>query len=632
MCGIAGIVGEVDRDRAAEAVQTMMQSLARRGPDSDGMSVWPGAILGHRRLAIFDLSAAGAQPMLSRDGSVGVVFNGAIYNFPELRSELLGLGHEFKSRTDTEVLVAGYLEWGIDILVKRLRGMFAFALWDDRRGKLFLVRDRLGVKPLIFAERDGSIAFASTVRALGAVGYAADLDEAAVVEYLGFGFVTDESAIYRGVVKVPAATIVEWSRGRRSQRKYWDPPAATRSESLPFEDAVEQTEHLLLDAVSVRLNADVPVGALLSGGIDSSLICWAIARMGGDVTAYTVGTPGDPGDETRAARQTAVRLGIRHEVLEMSENQPPEISELVSAYAEPFACSSALGMLRVSRAVRSAAKVLLTGDGGDDVFLGYPRHRHLALAARLARVFPQSAGSLWRGVRSSVPRIGPLRRGAALLDYTFGGLDAYLAARGGLTPYLERGLLGPRLREVATAARPPRGVRAQDALEEFLDYERRTQFVGEYMTKVDGATMYYGLEARSPFLDHHLWEFAASLPSGLRLRGFRLKAVLRELVRRRIGREVATRRKRGFHVPVQRWSSGHWGKDVRSALGSSFLVRQGLIDPRALRELIERPEGRYAADMMWSLFVLDRWLGHEANVETRALEAPPAFARSTRRL
>lgn len=403
---------------------------------------------------------------------------------------------------------------------------------------------------------------------------------------------------------------------------------------MSFADAVDETNRLLVRAVGMRLQADVPVGALLSGGIDSSLICWAIAEQRGDVTAYTVGTPGDPWDETQAARQTAARLGIRHEVLEMSESQPPEISELVSAYAEPFACSSALGMLRVSRAVRSSAKVLLTGDGGDDVFLGYPRHRHLALAARLARILPPSAAKLWKTVRSSVPRVGTLRRGAALLDYTFGGLDSYLSAREGLRPYLERKLLAPRLRETATAAwQPPKGVAAGEALEEFLDYERRTQFVAEYLTKVDGATMYYGLEARSPFLDHTLWEFAASLSIDVRLRRNCLKAVLRELARRRIGRDVAARRKRGFHVPVQRWITGAWGERVRSTLESSFLVRQGLVNPEALRVLVDhQTRSADAADLVWPLFVLDSWLANEAQPKLQPLAegSTMALANSTR--
>ena len=290
----SGCRGCRDQNQALASVLTMSDALSRRGPDGQGLHRWPTAVLGHRRLAIFDLSSAGNQPMLSADGSTGVVFNGAIYNFPGLRSELVGLGHEFRSRTDTEVLVNGYREWGLDRLVAKLVGMFAFALWDDRVGKLWLVRDRLGVEPLMFAERDGAIAFASTVRALRLAGYGSDLDTRAVIDYLRFGFVPEEVSIYRGIVK---------SRRRRSWSGPEDvgnrePTGGRRSRvpgSVSFDEAVTETERLLLDAVRARLQADVPVCALLSGGIDSSLVCWAVSRVGGDVTAFTIGTAGDPG-------------------------------------------------------------------------------------------------------------------------------------------------------------------------------------------------------------------------------------------------------------------------------------------------------------------------------------------------
>lgn len=566
--------------------------------------------------------------MVSPDGRVGVVFNGAIYNFLDLRSELAERGHVFRSETDTEVLVNGFLEWGLDAMVEKLEGMFAFALWDDRVGDLWLVRDRLGVKPLVYVEREGVLAFASTVRALRSAGYVSEVNETAIADYLRYDFIPEEESIYHGATKLPAATVARWSNGRLSQRCYWRPPPAGRPGSVSFEDAVVETERLLLAAVKKRLHADVPVGALLSGGIDSSLICWAIAELGGNVTAYTVGTPGDPLDETYAARETARRLGLRHEVLEMSEAEPPQISELVSAYAEPFSCSSALGMLRVSRAVRSSAKVLLTGDGGDDVFLGYPRHRHLFLAGRMAKAIPPRLQNLWKVIRPAVPRVGGLRRGAALLDYSSGGLDAYLSARAGLRPYVRRGLLEPRIRDAVTAAwQPPPGVPAAAALEEFLELERRTQFVAEYMTKVDGGTMYYGLEARSPFLDHRLWEFAASLPLDIRLRRFRLKAVLREIVRRRIGREVAVRRKRGFGIPVPRWIMGRWGERTRSLLAKSLLVERGFLNSVALSDLLkEQHQSLNSANLLWPLYVLESWLAFEQKAEPDSQRAVSSIA------
>ena len=614
MCGIAGLIGAVDHAEAVSLVGMMVSALERRGPDAEGIEGWDGAVLGHRRLAIFDLSEAGRQPMLSPDRTVGVVFNGAIYNFRDLRADLASKGYQFNSNTDTEVLIHGYREWGIDGLISRIRGMFAFGLWDDPAKKLFLVRDRLGVKPLLYAVRDDRIGFASTMRALRFGGLVDEMDDEAVTEYLEFGFVTDSRSIYRGAVKVPAASIVEWSNGSLRTRQYWTPPQAEVSRRPSFDEAVEETERLFLRAVEMRLHADVPVGALLSGGVDSSLVCWAIAHLGGDVTAFTIGTPGDPWDETPDARATAAKLGISHHVLELSAADSPEIRDLVSAYAEPFACASALGMLRVSRAVASSATVLLTGDGGDDVFLGYPEHRHLWLAEKLSGVLPAQAARAWLASRQSFPRHGPLRRAASFFDYVAGGLGAVACAHDGLPVYQRHGMLGERLASATVLQRtipwsPESGRRV---LAEFLEYDWRIRFVGEYLTKVDGATMHYGLEARSPFLDQGLWEFAASLPFDLRLRRGRLKAVLRELARRKIDERVARGRKRGFGIPVQRWIAGRWRDAVEEVLHESLIEKEGWIRSGPVLALLEKAaRDGWAPNQLWYIYVLESWLRHE---------------------
>jgi asparagine synthase (glutamine-hydrolysing) len=611
MCGIAGVVGREDAATALASVRQMTHALARRGPDSEGIECWPGAVLGHRRLAIFDLSDAGRQPMMLPDKSVAVVFNGAIYNFRVLAKELAAAGAQFRSRTDTEVLLHGYRRWGIDGLVVRLRGMFAFALWDNTRHSLYLVRDRLGVKPLIYAARDGSLAFASTVRALRAGGWAGDLDEAAVAEYLEFGFVTDGRAIYQGLAKVPAATIVRWHDGVLHAQEYWTPPAPRSADAPTFDEAVEETERLFLAAVKRRLDADVPVGALLSGGLDSGLVCWAVTKLGADLTAFTVGTPGDAEDETTDACATAEQLGIRHRVVGLPKGAAPGVEELVSAYGEPFACGSALGMLRVCREVAGSAKVLLTGDGGDDLFLGYPRHRHLWLAETVAKVMPRRASAWWRAARASSENGTPFRRLVHFVDYATGGLGAFIDAHDGLPTYRRNGLLGERLatatveqRHLAWSAESARRV-----LAEYLEYDRRTQFVAEYLTKVDGAAMHYALEARSPFLDQDLWEFASALPHGIRLRSGRLKAILRELARRRIGPRIAAGRKRGFSIPVERWLAGRWLPEVEATLCPSLLAQHGWIRPEGVRAELATSTRRGAArQQLWYLFVLESWL------------------------
>jgi asparagine synthase (glutamine-hydrolysing) len=613
MCGIAGIAGEFEQSLAVNAVGRMISTLARRGPDGDGIEVWSGAVLGHRRLAVFDTSQAGRQPMLSPDGSIGIVFNGAIYNFRSLRNDLEGLGYHFKSQTDTEVLVHGYKEWGIEGLASRIKGMFAFGLWDDDVRKLFLVRDRLGVKPLLFALRGKQLVFASTVRALRAGGFASEIDEQAVADYLEFGFVTEDRTIYEKASRVPAASILEWSEQGTRITQYWQPPPA-RASAISFAEAVEETERLFLQAVERRIFADVPVGSLLSGGVDSSLVCWALAKLGADITAYTVGTSLDASDETADARQTAIELGIQHQVFNISPTDDTGISELVSAYPEPFACSSALGMLRVSRAVANEATVLITGDGGDDVFLGYPEHRHLWFAEKLARSSPRTTADLWQRSREKFPRHGQLRRLASFLDYATGGLGAVTGAHDGLPAYHQQGVLGERLIDYTVDQRRIGWSHdsARQVLSNYLDYDRQTRFVSEFLTKVDGATMHYGLEARSPFLDQELWEFASSLPFSVRLHHGRLKAVLRELARRRIGERVAGGRKRGFTIPVERWITGRWRAEVAATFRDSLLEKEGWIRPGSALRWLEKsaPMGR-APKQLWYLFVLESWLRKE---------------------
>jgi asparagine synthase (glutamine-hydrolysing) len=613
MCGIAGLAGFKGRDAAQHRVRQMMSTLARRGPDGEGLQSWHGAVLGHRRLAIFDLSDAGRQPMLSPDSAVGVVFNGAIYNFRELRVELEAQRYQFNTQTDTEVLVHGYDAWGLDGLLDRIRGMFAFALWDDRKQTLFLVRDRLGVKPLVYSCHNGQIAFASTVRALRTAGFVDQIDELSVAEFLEFGYVTDQRSIYRGARKVAAASVVEWSAGKLQIREYWHPPIPTSTQPS-FQEALEEIESLFLRAVEKRLFADVPVGALLSGGIDSSLVCWAIARLGGDVTAFTVGTPGDPADETADARETARRLGIDHQVLELTGEMEPNINELVSAYAEPFACASALGMLRVSKAVRASATVLLTGDGGDDVFLGYPEHRNLRLAQKLAQSLPGFLASSWRKQREKIPQVGSLKRLSSFLNYSTGGLGAVACAHDGLPSYQRYGLLGERLAGISVAQRDIEWSHesGRNVLVEFLEYDRHNRFVGEYMTKVDGATMFHSLEARSPFLDQDLWEFASALSLDLRLHRGQLKALLRGLAQKHLGEHLARGRKRGFTIPVQRWLVGRWQKTVAELLQTSILHREGWINSRAvLDRLTAAAANGWAPNQLWYIFVLESWVRHE---------------------
>ena len=611
MCGIAGFVAPGKLEVAERSTRIMVSALHRRGPDGQGIEKWPDAVLGHRRLAILDLSEAGHQPMVTADGTTGLVFNGCIYNFLELRAELESSGFTFKSHCDTEVLLHGYRAWGIDELVRRIHGMFAFAFWDQAQGKLFLVRDRLGVKPLVYLRTGNGIAFASTIEALRAAGLTSEIDPGAVLEFLEFGFVTEERAIFANVRKLPPATVLEWDNGHVSERTYWSLPEPRAGSSLSFNEAVEHTEELILEAVRLRLSADVPIGVLLSGGIDSTLVCWAMSQLNANIQSFTMAAPGDVQDETAAARETARILGIPHRSVPLPDSGPALIEEMVEAYSEPFAAYSAQGILLVSRAVKDSATVLLTGDGGDDIFLGYPFMRNAWLAQQTARKLPAVGSALWGVLRNVVPGVGPLRRLRNFADYSTAGLSAHATAHDGLPWFVQRSMLGERLRDVSLRHRElePSFDSARNLLSEVLDYHRRLHFTSEFMQKVDGGTMYHAIEARSPLLDSKIWEFAGSLPFETRFHNGQLKSILREIVRRRVGEAVAVRKKQGFTVPVERLLAGKWSSELNRLKGTTLLEREGWIRRGQLAGAVEEAVRRGSAPLqLWYLLILERWL------------------------
>jgi asparagine synthase (glutamine-hydrolysing) len=615
MCGIAGFVSQQQTgERIEAAVRRMMQAMLRRGPDSGGFEAWRGVGLGHRRLAILDLSPAGHQPMLSEDRQVGVVFNGCIYNFLELRAELETAGHAFRSHCDTEVLVRGYQQWGIDGLVQRLRGMFAFGIWDERTRTLSLVRDRLGVKPLAYKVSAEGIAFASTVGALKAGGFSGPVDPGALVEYLEYGNISGDRCVYQGVSKLAPATILEWRDGNVRERCYWTLPTweSNGSNHIGFEEAVEETERILVEATKLRLCADVPISALLSGGVDSSLVCWALSRANANVTAFTFGAGGDPSDESQQAAATAKLLGIPHQIVEAPRGGPLALDQMEDVYSEPFASQSAQGMLRISEAVKPIAKVMLTGDGGDDVFLGYPFLYNAWRAGELARSLPAPLLPVMRGVANMLPPVGILRRAKNFLGYSGGGLKAYLSAHRIRQYFVQRNMLGDSVRSLMLPDETL-GVSneaAQRLFSDVLAYQHRMHFVGEFMPKVDGATMFHSIESRAPFLDQKLWEWAASLSPQVRFQGGVLKAVLREIVRRRVSPQLANEPKRGFTVPVERWLATHWSQQLDLLLtGRTELEQLGVIRKGSLEGPVREARGRAEVPVqLWYLLVLEHWL------------------------
>jgi asparagine synthase (glutamine-hydrolysing) len=500
--------------------------------------------------------------------------------------------------------------------------MFAFGIWDARRRTLVLVRDRLGVKPLVYFAGDGEIAFASTITALNASGHGEEINPYAVLDLLEFGFITEQRAIYKGISKLRPATIAEWCDGQLTQRQYWSLEPGGESLQISFEEAIEETERLLIESVGLRLVSDVPVGALLSGGVDSTLICWAMQKLNVNITAFTVRAPSDPADESADASHTASLLGIPHQIVDMPEVSV-SLDELLDAYCEPFPCSSALPMLWVSKAVKKFATVLLTGDGGDDVFLGYPLFQHAWLAQRFACALPDSLVPIANGARRLLPSSGPFGRASNFLGYATEGLGAFSQAHDGLPYFEQRELLGDKLlglqlpqRQIAPSLQSARRLEA-----DVEEYHRGLTFLSEFMPKVDRATMYYSIESRAPLLDQCLWEFAAKLPPEIRLHDGKLKAILREIARRRVGPEVASRRKQGFLVPVERWLADRWRNLLDELLGDTRLEQEGWIRGAALTQCVRAAiHDQWIPLQLWRLLVLEHWLQRRAEGRAPAME------------
>jgi asparagine synthase (glutamine-hydrolysing) len=425
--------------------------------------------------------------------------------------------------------------------------------------------------------------------------------------------------------KLPPATVLEWQDGRVTERTYWTLPEYEEPGKVGFEEAVEETERLLVEAVRLRLISDVPIGALLSGGIDSALVCWAMAKLNANVKAFTVGAPGDSSDESADASETARILGIPHQVVTPPKHRPVLLDEMTAAYSEPFASQSAQGMLMVSRAVKPLATVLLTGDGGDDIYLGYPAFMNAWRAQKLAQKMPGIARGAWKGIRPLVPYRGTARRAKNFLDYATGGLGAHVRAHDGL-PYLERNsILGEKLSQQVLAQRQiaPSADSARRLLFDVFQYHRKMHFLSEFMPKVDGGTMHYAVEARSPLLDQEIWEFAATLSPEVRFHGGALKAVLREIARRRVSPTVADRKKQGFTVPVDEHltsnavDSSH--QDLERLRGSSQLEKGGWVRRGSLDRTVEEAgRTKSVSPQLWHLLVLENWLEHHpASVEAK---------------
>jgi len=600
-----------------QAVRAMTARLNHRGPDDEGQLEGRGFALGCRRLAILDLSENGRQPHQSPDGSICSVLNGELYNHLELRAELERRGHRFRSRSDAELLPALYLEHG-DAFPERLRGMFALALVDQERHRLLLVRDRLGQKPLYYEQQDELVRFASEPRALLAVGSDVRPDPAALVRFLSFGYVPGSGSAFLGLKRLgPAELLVADREGVRT-RTYWRLPEAG-GEELDAQAAAARLFDDLAAACREQSRADVPVGLLLSGGLDSGLVAAAALSNGDRLPAFTMGFHDARLDERQAAGETARRLGLNHRVFELEADPRSAPARIAASFDEPFGDPSAFPMLELCRQARRQVKVALTGDGGDELLSGYRRYRALAWSQNLDRFCPRAL-RLWLQRLLGAAANGSAGRTA------FGELRRFCSALG-LTPAeravywtcffqapQRRRFLHPDLIEAAAAIDPEHEAARELGTSGSAALCARRFDLSQYLpddllVKSDLASMAQGLELRAPFLDHRLVEWAARLPERLLMRGRRPKFLGREMARGRLPPPLVAGRKRGFGVPLSDWFRGPLESTSLELLQDGRFEQRRLLRAGAAADLLARHRaGREDwSAYLWLLLILEAW-------------------------
>lgn len=625
MCGITGIFDTRGRREIDRAVLTRMnESQHHRGPVEGGLHVEAGVGLGHRRLSIIDL-ATGQQPLYNEDQSVCVVFNGEIYNYLELIPELQALGHVFHTRSDTEVIVHAWEAWGADC-VKRFRGMFAFALWDRNRETLFLARDRLGVKPLHYALLgDGTLLFGSELKSLLAHGgLPKDIDPQAVEEYFALGYVAEPRAIFKQARKLPPACTLLVRRGEPvgEPREYWD-VRFTLDSPIDEVQAFEELTERLKESIRLRLMSEVPLGAFLSGGVDSSAVVALMAGLSEEpVNTCSIAFSDPAFNEAEFARTVAERYKTNHFVDQVESDDFDLIDTLARLYDEPYADSSAIPTYRVCQLARKHVTVALSGDGGDESFGGYRRYRLHLMEERMRAALPSG---IRRPVFGLLGRLYPKADWAPRMfraKTTFEGMarspvEAYFHSvsilRGPMreqlySPQFRRELAGYDAMQVFEHHAGHAGTNDPLALIQYLDL--KTYLVGDINTKVDRASMAHSLEVREPLMDHPLIEWLATLPSSLKVRGNEGKYLLKKAMEPHLPNEVLYRPKMGFAVPLARWFRGPLKARVRDAMLGSRLADTGWFNRDYLQHLVDAHQSgaRDYSASLWTLLMFEAFL------------------------
>ncbi|MBI5296385.1 MAG: asparagine synthase (glutamine-hydrolyzing) [Chloroflexi bacterium] len=622
MCGIAGIIDLSDHPIDPRLVKSMCDAMSYRGPDAEGLEALPHAVLGHRRLSILDLSPAGNQPMTTKNRRLWTVFNGEIYNHRDLRRELEAQGHSYASRSDTETLLHGYQEWGTGISA-RCRGMWAFAIWDSERQALYISRDRMGEKPLYYYRQGNRLAFASNLAALRPALDQQEINPAAVASLLAYEYIPFTESIYQGVEKLPPAHYLVFDRNGLRVAPYWELDYREKLD-ITLPEAERLVEDTLASAVREQLEADVPVGVFLSGGVDSGYVAALAAREKPDLVGVTVTIPGnDLRNEADNARKVARTHGLHHIEVPLDTTCIQTLPSLLAGI-EPLGDSSLIPVSAVAQAARKHMTVVLTGDGGDEGFDGYGKPRQAKAAQELRQ---GKLGNLWRALGPALTFLSRQRitswvrlsrihaSGAKLMAAA--GIENYLGAWEA-TPYQVRDLLyGPRLGSVSRRRPGARliealgQVRYKDWWEGVLGVEIKTRLVDDFLLKVDTSTMHYSLESRAPFLDYRLIEIAARLPWEIWLPDEHSKGLLKRLAARHNPPEVVYSQKKGFSIPVEQYFLEGWGKMLLELTRDGVAAQMGLIDPDGVRRYLQMHglRANHRLDrQLFSLFVLEIWL------------------------
>jgi asparagine synthase (glutamine-hydrolysing) len=618
MCGIAGWLN-TDRGAMVDAqtVHHMCQTIVHRGPDDEGVYIHGSVGLGMRRLSIIDL-AGGHQPIHNEDKSIWIVFNGEIYNFPELRRQLEQRDHHFYTNTDTEVIVHLYEDLGSEC-VQRLRGMFAFAIFDERRQSLMLARDRLGIKPLHYAATAERLLFGSEIKAiLAGAPELSELNQQALLDFFYFGYIPEPRTAFKGIQKLPPGHLALWRDGQMTVRQYWDLPVYGASEPRSEEECLDELETRLAEAVRIRLISDVPLGVLLSGGVDSSLVVALMARSrSAPVKTFSVGFAKNDFNEAQHARRVADCFGTEHHELRIEPDITQTLDALTRALEEPFGDSSMIPTFYISRLAREHVTVALSGDGGDELFAGYDRYA-INLRRRAFDPVPERARRWYRDhLHPLIPRSA--RGRAYAYNAALPWRERYLESISFIPAFERRTrLLSENFKASVEDHHDPlslfRGyldrAPARDPLSQLLYLDTKTYLAGDILTKVDRMSMAASLEARVPLLDHVFVEYAASLPASWKFRGGQQKYILKKLaVRAGVPPEVVYRPKQGFALPLVHWIREEFKHELPRILLEPRTLQRGYLNGQGVRELLEEHARgrRNHSGSIWRLLIFELW-------------------------